>query len=99
VVGLPPRPLLAAAGRGRWAEAQAGWRSCGIGRRPGGVGRIDLVFTAVYNLLGIALTSVGLFLLIFAAAPQFLPDLGILANSARLMRGRPARGGLSAAGG
>jgi Cd2+/Zn2+-exporting ATPase/Cu+-exporting ATPase len=70
-----------------------------IARRTMRVVKINLVVTAVHNLLGLALASLGLLPLIFAAAAQSLPDLGILANSARLLRGRPARGGLSVTAG
>lgn len=46
----------------------------------------NLVFTAVYNLAGLSLAAVGLLPPTVAAAAQSLPDLGILANSARLLR-------------
>ena len=56
-----------------------------IARRTMGVVKMNLGFTAVYNLVGLALAALGFLPPIFAAA-QSLPDLGILANSARLIR-------------
>jgi P-type Cu+ transporter len=47
--------------------------------------KLNIAFTAVYNLAGLALASLGVIPLIFAAAAQSLPDLGILANSSRLL--------------
>jgi Cd2+/Zn2+-exporting ATPase/Cu+-exporting ATPase len=46
----------------------------------------NIAFTALYNLAGLALAATGVLPLIFAAAAQSLPDLGILANSSRLLR-------------
>jgi Cu+-exporting ATPase len=57
-----------------------------IARRTMRVVRGNIGFTAVYNLAGLALAATGLLPLIFAAAAQSLPDLGILANSSRLLR-------------
>jgi Cu+-exporting ATPase len=51
-----------------------------------GVVKMNLGFTAVYNVAGLALAAFGFLPPIFAAAAQSLPDLGILANSARLLR-------------
>jgi Cd2+/Zn2+-exporting ATPase/Cu+-exporting ATPase len=48
----------------------------------------NIAFTLVYNTLGLSLAAFGLLPPIFAAAAQSLPDLGILANSARLLRSR-----------
>jgi Cd2+/Zn2+-exporting ATPase/Cu+-exporting ATPase len=59
-----------------------------IARRTMGVVKMNLGFTAVYNVIGIALAALGFLPPIFAAAAQSLPDLGILANSARLLRQR-----------
>ncbi|MSP11863.1 MAG: cadmium-translocating P-type ATPase [Chloroflexi bacterium] len=59
-----------------------------IARRTMGVVKMNLAFTAVYNLLGLTLAAFGFLPPIFAAAAQSLPDLGILANSARLLRQR-----------
>ncbi len=57
-----------------------------IARRTMGVVKMNLVFTAVYNLLGLSLAAFGILPPILAAAAQSLPDLGILANSSRLLR-------------
>ncbi|MCS7251257.1 MAG: cation-translocating P-type ATPase [Thermoflexus sp.] len=57
-----------------------------IARRTMGVVRMNLAFTAIYNLVGLALAALGILPLPLAAAAQSLPDLGILANSARLLR-------------
>jgi Cd2+/Zn2+-exporting ATPase/Cu+-exporting ATPase len=59
-----------------------------IARRTMGVVRINIAFTALYNLLGLTLAAVGILPPTLAAAAQSLPDLGILANSARLLRQR-----------
>jgi Cd2+/Zn2+-exporting ATPase/Cu+-exporting ATPase len=57
-----------------------------IARRTMGVVKMNLAFTAAYNLVGMALAASGLLPPILAAAAQSLPDLGILANSSRLIR-------------
>ncbi|HLC02231.1 MAG TPA: cation-translocating P-type ATPase [Anaerolineales bacterium] len=59
-----------------------------IARRTMGVVKSNLVFTAVYNLVGLTLAAFGFLPPIFAAAAQSLPDVGILANSSRLLRQR-----------
>ncbi len=59
-------------------------------RRTMGVVRVNLGFTAVYNVVGLSLAAVGILPPIAAAAAQSLPDLGIMLNSARLLR-RPKR--------
>jgi Cd2+/Zn2+-exporting ATPase/Cu+-exporting ATPase len=46
----------------------------------------NLGFTAVYNILGLTLAAFGFLSPMLAAALQSLPDLGILGNSARLLR-------------
>ena len=48
--------------------------------------KMNLAFTAIYNVVGLILAALGVLPPIFAAAAQSLPDLGILANSARLLR-------------
>ncbi|MGD2163434.1 MAG: cation-translocating P-type ATPase [Anaerolineales bacterium] len=50
--------------------------------------KINLIFTGIYNLAGILLAAFGLLPPILAAAAQSLPDIGILANSSRLLRQR-----------
>jgi Cd2+/Zn2+-exporting ATPase/Cu+-exporting ATPase len=59
-----------------------------IARRTMGVVRLNIGFTAAYNLTGLTLAAVGFLPLVVAAAAQSLPDLGILANSSRLLRQR-----------
>lgn len=46
----------------------------------------NIAFTAAYNLVGLTLAAFGFLPPIWAAAAQSLPDLGILANSSRLLR-------------
>lgn len=55
-------------------------------QRTMGVVKLNLGFTAAYNVVGLSLAAFGLLPPIFAAAAQSLPDLGILGNSARLLR-------------
>jgi len=66
------------------------WRlvaeSVHIARRTMGVVRTNIGFTALYNLVGLSLAAFGLLPPIFAAALQSIPDIGILANSSRLIR-------------
>ncbi len=57
-----------------------------IAKRTMRVVKMNIAFTAVYNLLGLTLAAFGFLPPIFAAAAQSLPDLGILANSSRLLR-------------
>ncbi|HKI57651.1 MAG TPA: cation-translocating P-type ATPase [Trueperaceae bacterium] len=59
-------------------------------RRTMRVVRFNIGFTIVYNVVGLTLAALGLLPPIYAAALQSLPDLGIMANSARLLR--PPRG-------
>jgi Cd2+/Zn2+-exporting ATPase/Cu+-exporting ATPase len=42
--------------------------------------------------LGLTLAALGFLPPVMAAAAQSLPDLGILANSSRLLRQKPAQG-------
>ena len=57
-----------------------------IAQRTMRVVKINLGFAAVYNVVGISLAALGILPPILAAAAQSLPDLGIMANSARLLR-------------
>ncbi|MEX2399902.1 MAG: cation-translocating P-type ATPase [Rhodothermales bacterium] len=57
-----------------------------IARRTMGVVRLNIGFTAAYNVVGLALAAFGFLPPIYAAAAQSLPDIGIMANSARLIR-------------
>lgn len=57
-----------------------------IARRTMGVVKLNIGFTTLYNFAGLSLASLGFLPPILAAAAQSLPDLGILANSSRLLR-------------
>lgn len=57
-----------------------------VTRRTMRVVRLNIGFTALYNVVGLTLAALGILPPILAAAAQSLPDLGILANSARLIR-------------
>jgi P-type Cu+ transporter len=57
-----------------------------IAKRTMRVVKTNLSFTILYNLIGLSLAAFGILPPILAAAAQSLPDLGILANSARLLR-------------
>jgi Cu+-exporting ATPase len=57
-----------------------------IARRTMRVVKLNIAFTALYNLIGLSLAALGFLPPILAAAAQSLPDLGILANSSRLLR-------------
>lgn len=59
-----------------------------LARRTRRVIALNLGFTALYNLIGLALAALGYLPPVLAAAAQSLPDLGILGNSARLLRVR-----------
>lgn len=57
-----------------------------VAKRTLRVVRGNIGFTAAYNLAGLSLAAFGILPPILAAAAQSLPDLGILANSSRLLR-------------
>jgi P-type Cu+ transporter len=57
-----------------------------IAKRTMRVVKMNLSFTILYNLVGLTLAALGFLPPILAAAAQSLPDLGILANSSRLLR-------------
>ncbi len=57
-----------------------------VSRRTMKIVHMNLGFTAVYNLTGLSLAALGMLPLPLAAALQAIPDLGILANSSRLLR-------------
>ena len=57
-----------------------------IARRTMRVVKLNIAFTVVYNSLGLSLAALGYLPPMLAAAAQSLPDLGILANSSRLLR-------------
>ncbi len=60
-----------------------------IAHRTMRVVKINIGFTILYNLVGLSLAALGVLPPIMAAAAQSLPDLGILANSAQLLRQLP----------
>jgi Cu+-exporting ATPase len=57
-----------------------------IAKRTMNVVKFNIGFTAVYNVIGLSLASVGILPPLLAAVAQSLPDLGIMANSSRLLR-------------
>ena len=57
-----------------------------IAQRTMGVVRMNLGFTAIYNIVGLSLAALGILPPALAAAAQSLPDIGIMGNSARLIR-------------
>jgi Cd2+/Zn2+-exporting ATPase/Cu+-exporting ATPase len=69
--------------RDDWTLLPELWRIAGRTLR---VVKLNFGFTAVYNLVGLTLAALGLLPPVFAAAAQSIPDLGILANSSRLLR-------------
>ncbi|MCL4544596.1 MAG: cadmium-translocating P-type ATPase [Chloroflexi bacterium] len=58
-----------------------------IGRRGVRTIRQNLAFTAFYNVAGLSLAALGILPPVWAAAAQSLPDVAIMLNSARLLRG------------
>jgi Cd2+/Zn2+-exporting ATPase/Cu+-exporting ATPase len=60
-----------------------------LGRRAFRVIAQNLWFTAGYNAVGILLAATGWLPPVGAAAAQSLPDVVVMLNSARLLRGRP----------
>lgn len=57
-----------------------------IARRTMNVVKMNIAFTALYNLAGLSLAAFGIIPPIVAASLQAVPDIGILANSSRLIR-------------
>jgi Cd2+/Zn2+-exporting ATPase/Cu+-exporting ATPase len=57
-----------------------------IARRTMRIVKMNLAFAAVYNIAGLTLAAFGFLPPVLAAAAQSLPDIGILGNSARLLR-------------
>lgn len=58
----------------------------GIAKRTMHTVKGNLGFTIAYNLVGLSLAAFGFLPPVLAAALQSIPDLGILANSSRLLR-------------
>lgn len=50
--------------------------------------KMNLIFTTVYNVIGLTLAAFGILPPVLAAAAQSLPDIGIMGNSARLLKQR-----------
>ncbi|RJP50921.1 MAG: cadmium-translocating P-type ATPase [Anaerolineaceae bacterium] len=57
-----------------------------IAQRTMRVVRTNLLFTTAYNIIGLTLAAFGFLPPVLAAAAQSLPDIGIMGNSARLLR-------------
>jgi len=57
-----------------------------VARRTMRIIKMNLAFTAFYNVVGLTLAAFGFLPPVLAAAAQSLPDLGILVNSARLLQ-------------
>jgi Cd2+/Zn2+-exporting ATPase/Cu+-exporting ATPase len=48
--------------------------------------KMNLAFTTFYNIIGLSLAAFGILPPVLAAAAQSLPDIGIMGNSARLLK-------------
>ncbi len=59
-----------------------------IAQRTMRVVKTNLLFTTIYNILGLSLAAFGLLPPVLAAAAQSLPDIGIMGNSARLLKSK-----------
>jgi Cd2+/Zn2+-exporting ATPase/Cu+-exporting ATPase len=59
-----------------------------IARRTLRVVKMNFGFTILYNTVGLLLAAFGILPPVLAAVAQSIPDLGILANSSRLLRQR-----------
>jgi P-type Cu+ transporter len=57
-----------------------------IARRTMRTVKLNIGFTIVYNTIGLSLAALGILPPVLAAAAQSIPDLGILANSSRLLQ-------------
>jgi Cu+-exporting ATPase len=57
-----------------------------IGQRTTRTIKGNIIFTLVYNFIGLSLAALGYLPPILAAAAQSIPDLAILANSSRLLK-------------
>lgn len=74
--------------RDDWSLVPEAFRTA---RRTMRVVKLNIGFTAAYNLTGLTLAALGFLPLVLAAAAQSLPDVGILANSSRLLRNNRTR--------
>jgi Cd2+/Zn2+-exporting ATPase/Cu+-exporting ATPase len=59
-----------------------------IAQRTMKIVKMNLAFTTIYNVVGLSLAAVGILPPVLAAAAQSLPDIGIMGNSARLLRNK-----------
>jgi len=57
-----------------------------IAQRTMRIVKMNLAFTTVYNVVGLSLAAIGILPPVLAAAAQSLPDIGIMGNSARLLK-------------
>jgi P-type Cu+ transporter len=57
-----------------------------IAKRTMRIVKTNLIFTTVYNAVGLTLAAFGILPPVLAAAAQSLPDIGIMGNSARLLK-------------
>lgn len=57
-----------------------------VARRTMRVVRLNIGFTVLFNFAGLSLAALGIIPPVLAAAAQSIPDIGILGNSARLLR-------------
>jgi Cd2+/Zn2+-exporting ATPase/Cu+-exporting ATPase len=57
-----------------------------IAQRTMRIVKMNLVFTTIYNVVGLSLAAFGILPPVLAAAAQSLPDIGIMGNSARLLK-------------
>jgi len=59
-----------------------------IAKRTMNIVKMNLAFTTAYNLVGLSLAAIGILPPVLAAAAQSLPDIGIMGNSARLLKSK-----------
>jgi len=59
-----------------------------IAKRTMKIVKMNLAFTTVYNVVGLSLAAIGILPPVLAAAAQSLPDIGIMGNSARLLKSK-----------
>ena len=57
-----------------------------IAQRTMRIVKMNLAFTTLYNIIGLSLAAIGILPPVLAAAAQSLPDIGIMGNSARLLK-------------
>jgi Cu+-exporting ATPase len=57
-----------------------------IAQRSMRIVKMNLAFTTFYNVIGLSLAAFGILPPVLAAAAQSLPDIGIMGNSARLLK-------------